>query len=159
MASSVNILNGKSKRKTRGLRLKWRVMFRALIIIRMVQRVRFTAILEPRLFTKASLSISALISRTTATGNWIPIDEAIYPLILSSLDYDCSTDPPSDMDNNVSHSSGIPSKQCHQEKDNGRHRVLRKTAKRRAWIPWYHFMKAFSPEKSNGVFYAARDVP
>ena len=128
MASSVNILNGKSKRNMRSLRLRWRMKFRALIIIRIVQRVRFSAILEPRLLTKASLSISALISRTTATGNWIPIDEAIYPLILSSLDYDCSTDSPSDMDNSFSHSSGIPSKLCHQEKDNERHKVLRKMA-------------------------------
>merc|ERR1712243_163995 len=97
-------------------------------IIRMVQRVRSSAILEPKLFTKASLSIPALISRTTATGNWIPIDEAIYPLILSSLDYNCSTDSPLDMDNSVSHSSGIPSKMCHQKKENERHKVLRKTA-------------------------------
>ena len=128
MASSFNILNAKLKRNTRGLRLKWRMNFWALIIIRRVQRVRSSAILEPRLFTKASLSISALISRTTATGNWILIDEAIYPLILSSPDYNCSTDSPSEMDNNVSHSSGIPSKLCHQEKDNDRHKVLRKTA-------------------------------
>ena len=81
-----------------------------------------------KILTMASLSISALISRTTATGNWIPIDEAIYPLILSSLDYDCSTDLPSNMDNSVSHSSGIPSKLYHQEKDKERHKVLRKTA-------------------------------
>ena len=57
-----------------------------------------------------SLSRSALISRITATGDRIPTEEDIYLLILSSLDYGCSTDPPSDRDNNVSHSRGIPSK-------------------------------------------------
>ena len=129
MASSFNILNAKSKRNTRGLRLKWRMNFWALIIIRRVQRVRSSAILEPRLFTKASLSISALISRTTATGNWIPVDETLKS---TSLEYDCSTDSPLDMDNSFFHSSGIPSKLCHQEKGNEPHKLLRKMAKRRA---------------------------
>ena len=125
--------------------------FRALI--RIVQRTRSSVILEPRLFMETveydwsllnkvrplelqkgptSLSRSALISRITATEDRIPTEEDIYLLILSSLDYGCSTDPPSDWDNNVPHSRGIPSKLHHQEKDNAYHKGLRKTAKRRA---------------------------
>ena len=81
--------------------------------------LRSSVILEPRLFTKGqTLSISALISMTTATGNCselrIPKDET---LMSTSLDYNCSTDLTSDMDDSFSHSSEIPSKLCHQEKD------------------------------------------
>ena len=44
----------------------------------------------------------------------VPIDETLKS---TSLDYDCSTDLTSDMDDSFSHSSEIPSKLCHQEKD------------------------------------------
>ena len=120
---------GTSLRTTRSLKLRRRMKFRALIKI--VQRTRSSVILEPRLFMETveydwsllnkvrplelqkgptSLSRSALISRITATEDRIPTEEDIYLLILSSLDYGCSTDPPSDRDNNVPHSRGIPSK-------------------------------------------------
>ena len=120
---------GTSSRTTRSSKLRRRMKFRALIKI--VQRTRSSVILEPRLFMETveydwsllnkvrplelqkgptSLSRSALISRITATEDRIPTEEDIYLLILSSLDYGCSTDPPSDRDNNISHSRGIPSK-------------------------------------------------
>ena len=123
------MFQGTSLRTTRNLKLRRRMKFRALIKI--VQRTRSSVILEPRLFMETveydwsllnkvrplelqkgptSLSRSALISRITATEDRIPTEEDIYLLILSSLDYGCSTDPPSDRDNNISHSRGIPSK-------------------------------------------------